>query len=351
MTHPYIRKEVLDLPAYRIPVEEDVVKLNQNESPWDIPAEMKMKVIERFLSASWNRYGEAEPSMLKKQLAHFLGVWPDHIVIANGSNVLVQAILLAVSIGKKVLCLKPTFSIYGLQSRLLSNQVIEVPLNADFSLDVERILWDLEEERPSAVFIPNPNAPTGNLFKKADLLEIVARAACPVVIDEAYYPFSELTLVDEIKRFPNLIVMRTLSKAFAMAGVRLGYLVADWEMATQIAKTLLPFCVPVLTQVAAEVILEDPRFVQGYVDALIKERDKLYEAMKKIRGIAAFPSRANFILFRVPNTRNVFNRLLQQKVLVRDVSDDDRLANCLRVSVGTPEENQIFLKALKQVIR
>lgn len=355
MSTSYIRKEVLAMPGYHVPFEEQVIKLNQNESPWDIPAAVKGKVAERFLAVPLNRYTETEPVALKKKLAQFLGVTPEHLVIANGSNVLVQAIMLATAIGRKVMTLTPTFSVYRLESQLLANQLLEVPLNADFTLDADRVVAALKGETPQVLFIANPNAPTGNLFDREDLVRIIEAAPCPVVVDEAYFPFSEATLIDQVERLPNLIILRTFSKAFAMAGARLGYLITNPAAAAELSKVLLPFCVSAVTQIAAEVILEDAAWVKDYVDKIVGERERLYEEMAAIRGIHVFPSQANFILFKVQGevdaNKTLFHRLLAQKVLVRDVSDAGALRNCLRVSVGTAEENAQFIAALKKNLR
>lgn len=351
MVVSFIRKEVLDCPAYPAPQGEGSIKLNQNESPWDIPVAVKMKIAERFLNRSWNRYPEAEPTTLRKQLAQYLGVWPDNLVIGNGSNTLVQTLLLAIAMRKKVLVLKPSFSLYYLQSRLFSNELVEVPLTADFTLDLKAVLLAIAKENPQLIFIANPNAPTGSLFQKTDLLEIVKRAPCPVVIDEAYYPFSNVTMIDSIKKFPRLIVLRTFSKAFSMAGIRLGYLVADVELAEQIAKIMVPFSVSSLAQIVAEVVLEDSSWIDGHVKVIRAERDRLYHELGQIAKLRVFPSQANFLLFRVPSAKGVFRKLLEHDVLIRDVSDNDTLADCLRVSVGNEEENAQFLKALHKVLK
>lgn len=350
MSEKYIRKEVLAIPAYHVPIEPDAIKLNQNESPWELPPQIKIKITERLLNAPWNRYAPADLALLKAKLAAFLKVDADSLVLSNGSNVLVQALLLAIAVGKKVMTVKPTFSIYKLESQILGNRVIEVPLNADFTFNRVRFLAALKKEKPNLIFIANPNAPTGNLFSKETLLEVVQAASCPVVIDEAYYPFSKETLIDDVSRYPNLIVMRTFSKAFAMAGVRLGYLVLSPALAKEVSKVLLPFCVPTLTQVAAEVVLDDVSWVHESVLRIIALRDALIADMQAIPHIEIFPSQANFILFRVKDAKTVFRALLASRVLIRDVSDGDMLADCLRVSVGTVEENRAFVAALRAAI-
>ncbi len=345
----FIRQEVLDIPTYQVHREEGAVKLNQNESPWDIPTELKMKILERFLKMPWQRYGAVDLLALKKRMAPYLGVWPDELALANGSNVLIQAILLATAVGEKVMTLSPTFSVYALQAKILGNQVVEVPLLPDFSLDLKAVLTALNRHKPKVLFIANPNAPTGNAFAEEDLVKIVEAARCPVVIDEAYYPFSDTTLFKVRKRFGNLIVLRTFSKAYAMAGLRFGFLVADVELAAQINKVLLPFCLSTLTECAVLSLLEDPGWVLPRAAEIVKEREWLYAAMKEIEGIEVFSSRTNFIAFRVSNARAVFRQLLKRRVLVRDIGNDHDLKNCLRVSVGTREENSAFLAALREI--
>ncbi len=345
----FFRQEVLDLTAYHLE-EHTGVKLNQNESPWDIPVELKTEVVEALIRIPWNRYPLSETRTLQKKMAKYLGVWPDNLVFANGSNVLIQALTFATSIAREILVVDPTFGIYEVEAKLFGNRVIRVPLREDFSIPPDLFLKTLKKEKPGLVFIPNPNAPTGNLFDRDLLIKIISTADCLVVIDEAYCQFSGVTLLDDLKEHDNLVILRTFSKAFALGGLRLGWMIAEPEICHQIQKCLLPFRLGKLTFATAMAVLESPEYMEEYVKVVCKERDRLYQEMKKIKRIKVYPSQANFLLFEVEKGEAVFRKLLSEKVILRQVNDGRRLVNALRVSVGAPEENDVFLNALRKIV-
>jgi histidinol-phosphate aminotransferase len=345
----YIRRQVRELPSYHLEAI-DGIKLNQNESPFDIPVEVKALIIEKLMQTPWNRYPVDDLIKLKKKAANYLNVWPDSLSFANGSNVLIQALIQATSINGKVLVLDPTFSVYELQGKMLGNQIIRVPLNEDFTLPQKNLLNTISKEKPNIIFIANPNAPTGNLFSENDLREIIESSSSIVVIDEAYYPFSGSSVVDWVKDYQNLVVLRTFSKAFSLGGLRLGYMISDPEIAYEVQKCLLPFCINKLTFIVADTILDHPDYIQKYVDQINLERDRVFKEMKKISAIEVFPTKANFILFRVKDANLIFKKLVDQNIIIRQVDDGRALSNCLRVSIGTPDENDAFLDALEEVL-
>lgn len=342
------RQEVLDLSAYHLEAREGI-KLNQNESPWDLPVELKTTVVEDLLKIDWNRYPLEDPVTLKKKMAKHLNVWPDNLVFANGSNVLIQALTFATSINRGIMIVDPTFGVYEIEGKLFGNKVTRVPLNDDFSLPVDKFIKTMKRVRPGIIFIPNPNAPTGNLFPSEDLIKIIISAECLVVIDEAYFPFSGVTLIDQIKEHDNLVILRTFSKAFALGGLRLGWMIADTEVCQQIQKCLLPFCLSRFTYTTAMVALDAPEYINHYVKILCSERDRVFRAMSQIPSIKVYPTQANFILFETSEAEKLFNQLLDQGVIVRQVSDGRRLSHALRVTIGSPEENDAFLAALGEL--
>lgn len=349
MSRSLIRKEVLESPAYHLE-EHEGVKLNQNESPWDLPIELKAQVIENLLKTPWNRYPLSDVVQLKKKMAKHLNVWPDNLVFANGSNVLIQALILATTVKGKMLVVDPSFSVYELEGKLLGNKVIRQPLNDDFSIPLDDCLHTIRKEKPSIIFIPNPNAPTGNLFAAETLKKIIEAAPGLVVIDEAYYPFSGETCIEWIKQYDHLVVLRTFSKAYALGGLRLGYLVAEPEIAQEIQKCLLPFCISKLTFTVAMTVLDEPDYINQYVTRICAERARVYSAMQSLAKLTVYPTNTNFILFEVENSKEVFNHLLQEGVIVRQVSDGRRLTQALRVTVGEKSENDLFLKALVKAL-
>lgn len=347
------RKEILESPGYSVAHVEDAIKLNQNECPWDLPVELKVAITEKLIKTDFNRYPLADPLVLKKKIAKANDVLTDQVSVAPGSNILIQALVHATSYrGKgKVLVVDPTFVVYELQAQVFGCQVIKVPLDENFQLPHDAVIAAIKKENPSVIFIPNPNAPTGNLFAKEGLYKIVRAAQCLTVLDEAYYPYSNETLINWLSEFPHLLILRTLSKAFALAGVRLGYAMADTEVIFQLEKALMPFCVSNVTCAIAGEVLDHPEYVENYGKKVLKERRKLFEELQKFKNLTAYPSDANFILVRIENAKRIARELKAKGVLVRDVDDGRRLKECLRVSVGAPDDNQTFLKALKEIFK
>lgn len=352
MTLP-IRKDVKKLKGYRLDHQYGRIKLNQNESPYDLPADLKKKALRRMEEAAWNRYTTPFCEPLRRKIAERGGLDPSAVVVSGGSNVLIQAIMIAAAVRSKILTVTPSFSLYEIEGSLLGNRVVQVPLDKDFSLPLDRFLNTLRKAKPNVVFLANPNAPTGNLFTEESLVKILTAAAkigCFVVIDEAYYPFSRFTMAGSLKKFPNLLVIRTLSKAFSLGGVRLGYLLADPAVAGEILKVVLPFSVGILQQIVGEVVLEEDAYVRGVVDEIITEREFVYRALKELPGLTVHPSSANYVLFQSAKAEGIFNGLLQQGILIRNVGGK-RLPNALRVTIGTKDENKAFVEAMMGICK
>ncbi|HSA60384.1 MAG TPA: aminotransferase class I/II-fold pyridoxal phosphate-dependent enzyme, partial [bacterium] len=220
-----IRKEVRKLKGYRLSSPPHRIKLNQNESPWDLPSPLKEEILERLRRAAWNRYPTPFCDPLRRKIAAREGWAPEGVIVSGGSNILIQALTIAASVGGKILTVTPSFSLYEIEGALLGNRVVAVPLRkGDFSFPRDLFLKRLKAVKPQAVFLANPNAPTGNLFPEEDLVAVMEKAPGLVVIDEAYYPFSGHTMAPYLKKHKNLVIVRTLSKAFSLGGVRLGYL-------------------------------------------------------------------------------------------------------------------------------
>ncbi len=343
-----IRNEVVRLKGYHLDTPQHRIKLNQNESPYDLPEPVKKKILERLAQTPWNRYPSPFCDPLRNKISQKEGWNIDGVVVAGGSNILIQAIVIAAAIKGKILTVTPGFSLYDIEGALLGNRVIKVPLGRDdFSFSRDLFLKRMKREKPDIIFLANPNAPTGNLFSQEDLFSVLKAAKGLVVVDEAYYPFSGFTLRPRLKQFPNLILVRTLSKAFSLGGVRLGYLLAHPKIAKDILKVILPFSVGILSQIVGEVVLEEDSYVDGLVKEIVEERERLYLGLKKIWGLKVYPSQSNYILFRSPTAKRIFAKLLEEGILIRNVSTPD-LPNALRVTVGTPEENRLFLEAIQK---
>jgi histidinol-phosphate aminotransferase len=270
------------------------------------------------------------------------------LMLGNGSDELIHLIILACAKpATTILAPAPSFVMYEMSARFDHCNYVGVPLKENFALDTERMLKAIDEHRPAVVFIAYPNNPTGNLFDRGGIEAILRAATGIVVIDEAYLPFAQDTWMPLLKRTPNLLVLRTLSK-LGLAGIRLGYLAADAAWIEQFEKLRPPYNVNVLTLAAADLMLENMSILDAQAGVLRQERAKLLSQLQATPGVRAFDSAANFILFRVAKPDAVFAGLKQRGVLIKNVaSGHPLLAGCLRVTVGTVGENETFMKALR----
>lgn len=345
-----IRPSVRAAAAYHFSARPARIKLDQNESPYDLPQKLKREIWTRLETLPWNRYSEIAAESLRTAIAHYHGWDEAGVVVAGGSNVLIHAFVAACGIEQRVLSVKPTFAIYGEHARLLGAPLTEVPLNNDFSLPVPELLTQLESG-PGVFFLANPAAPTGNAFSK-EAMERLLEAATPdwtVVFDEAYHQFADTDLLDLVKISPNAASLRTFSKAFGLGGVRLGYALTSPDFAKNIQKMLLPFSVSALQVATGLTVLEHPDYVAERAKEARQERAILYSELIRLPGLTVYPSQTNFILFRVPNAEAFYAALLGQGILIRRQDHLPGLEGCLRVSVGTPDENRAFLAAAKEI--
>ena len=345
----YFRNEILSNDLYHVEYQPGV-KLNQNESPWDVPLELKVQITERLIKTDWNRYPvDDDYKQIKETLAREHGVLPNQVVLSNGSNTIIQALVNIISPTSKIILLDPSFSVYELQANLHGNKVIKVPLSEDFELLTEKTISTIKKERPGLVMIANPNSPTGTLFDKKSLYRIIQTANCPVVIDEAYFYFTAETVMEWMSEFDNLIILRSLSKAMALAGVRFGYAITHYEIAHNIEKFLIPYRMSRITCITVEEILKNPTYVTEYTQNIVKERGRLFSKLQTIEGVRVFPSEAIYLLLKIENASAIAQKLMEENVLVRNIDNGTTLKDCLRVTVGTPDENDTFLMTLKKV--
>jgi len=346
-----IKPEVRGLSAYTLKHVQADVKLDQNENPYELPQDLKEEVTRRVLVRPWGRYPEFVPHSTTAALSRFTGWTEDGILIGNGSNELIMAGL-SVILGKdrKAVIPQPTFTLYKLLSSVFEAKVTEVPLRAaDFGFDVEALVAASADA--AVTVICSPNNPTGALLPTAALERILKTTNGLVFLDEAYHEFSGQTALTLLPENPNLIVLRTFSKAMSMAGLRFGYLMAHPAIAKEIHKAKLPYNVNVFTLTAAELVLERPNLMQAAIRTLIAERERVLAELRQRPGVETFDSCTNFFLIRTPKSaRELFEALYARGVLVRDVSSYPMLERVLRVSVGKPEENNRFLSALDRAL-
>ena len=347
-----IRAEIRALKGYTVPDATGMVKLDAMENPYPLPQELRARLGRLVEQASINRYPDLSATALKADLRRALQV-PDGmgVMLGNGSDELIQMVAMAAAgPGGVVFSVEPTFVMFRMIATFAGARYAGVDLREDFSLDIERTLAAIERERPGVVIITYPNNPTGNHFD-AGLIERVIEAAPGVVLlDEAYHAFAADSFMSRLPRHPNLLVMRTLSK-LGLAGIRLGVLAGGAALLEELGKVRLPYNINTLTQIVAREMLQHVDVLTEQAGATKLERSRLMQELRRVAGVTAYPSDANFILFRTSKAERVFEGLKQRGVLIRSLHGSHRLlADCLRVTVGTPDENTAFLTALKQTL-
>ncbi|MBP5707108.1 MAG: histidinol-phosphate transaminase [Spirochaetales bacterium] len=326
------------------------VKINQNESPYDLPIELKQQVTDKLLHRKWNVYPDFVPESLYQKLSAYLGFDKDNILIGNGSNEMIFTILTAMlESGHTVNIPVPTFTVYGLISSNLNANVNYIAPNDDLSVNVSA-LREAAKIKGSVTIICSPNNPTGRALTPQDLFSIIEASQGIVVVDEAYIHFGGQTIIDSINKYDTLIILRTFSKAFGLAGLRIGCMISNKNIITQLAKVKLPYNLNIFTLTTLEVVLDNIEFLQKNIDRIMAQKSVLVEGLTKHKELTVYPSDANFILFRTNKPKYIFDELVKRDVLIRTYSSGKYMEGCLRVSIGSPEENQKFLKALDEIL-
>ncbi len=350
-----IRPEVRALAAYHVPNAGGFVKLDAMENPYTLPETLRNELGRRLADVAMNRYPVPAYAELKAKICERLGVPAGFdVMLGNGSDELISILSIACAKpGAKVLAPIPGFVMYAMSASFAGLEFVGVPLNADFTLDKASLLAVIAQHKPAITYLAYPNNPTGNLFNADDMVDIIRAVGDLgiVVVDEAYQPFAQTSFMPRLPEFDNLVVMRTVSK-LGLAGIRLGYMSASKALLTEFDKVRPPYNVNVLTQAAAEFVLDHVTVLDAQAACLREERAHLATAMAALPGVEVFPSAANFLLIRLKTQKNhadrVFSALLDRKVLIKNVGKmHPLLENCLRVTVSTPEENRLFLDALK----
>jgi histidinol-phosphate aminotransferase len=352
MTTPQdiIRREVLAMTSYPVPDASGYVKLDAMENPFSLPPPLAAQLAQRLAGVALNRYPAPRPGALLDKLKRVMHVPANcDVLLGNGSDEIISMISVACARpGAKVLAPVPGFVMYQVSAQLANLEFIGVPLNADFTLDTGAMLAAIEAHQPAVVYLAYPNNPTGNLFDEHDIERIIVAAnRSLVVIDEAYQPFAERSWMPRAGEFDNVVVMRTVSK-LGLAGIRLGYLAGRPAWLAEFDKVRPPYNINVLTQATADFLLDHVDVLDAQAAQLRAERAKLAHAVAALPRAEVFPSAGNFLLVRVPDASATFETLLGARVLIKNVSKmHPLLANCVRLTVGSPEENTQLLAALK----
>ncbi len=344
-----IRPEIRALNAYHVPPSTGLIKLDAMENPYPLPDAIREEIARLAHDASINRYPDPSAAQLKQQLREVMNIPAGmDLLLGNGSDEIIQILAMALNKSATLLSVEPAFVMFKMIATFCALNYVGVPLKNDFTLDLDAIINAIKQHQPELIFIAYPNNPTGNLFDAKAIEQIIQVAPGLVVVDEAYYAFSPASFMARLNDFPNLAIMRTVSK-LGLAGLRLGFLAGRPDLIRELDKLRLPYNINVLTQTVACAVLRHADVLRQQADAIVAERARLFAALVATRGVTAYASEANFILLRVANAPAVFDGLKSRAILVKNLHGANTLlANCLRVTVGTPNENQQFLSALQQ---
>jgi histidinol-phosphate aminotransferase len=344
-----VRPEILALKAYHVAEADGMVKLDAMENPYTLPEPMRRELAAVLARVELNRYPEPTGRKLRELIARKMGVPQGmELLLGNGSDDLIQIVTLALARpGAVMMYPAPTFVMYSMNATFTGMKAVAVPLRADFSFDADEFIGRMQAHKPALVFIAYPNNPTGVLYPEADVEKVIRAAPGLVVVDEAYHVFARKTFMPRLAEFANLAVVRTVSK-LGLAGIRLGYLAARPQWVREFNKVRQAYNVNVLTQAAALFVLERLEVLEEQAERIRRDRAALREALSALPGTTVFPSEANFFLVRVPDADRTYEALRRQNVLVRNLHPG--LAQCLRINVGTPEENRILIAALREAL-
>ncbi len=346
-----IKPNVRAISPYTLAPLEAPVKINQNENPFGIPSEIKEEILRRARVRDWARYPEFVPTSLLQKLAEHAGWKAEGVMAGNGSNEMIQSVINAtVERGVRVVLPEPTFSVYQQVINVAGGEITSVQLNDDLTFNIPRLASKIVSSKADLAIICSPNNPTGCTISKRDLALLLRNIDGLIVVDQAYAEFGGENFIPLLNEHRNLVVLRTFSKAMAMGGLRVGYCLATPELIREFIKTKMPYSLNFFSMMAAEVVLENLSLLQPLVQAIQRERERLYGELQKIDGLSPAPSAANFFCVRTAMPpKQLFEELHARGILIRDVSKATMLSQYVRISVGRPEENDRLVKALREI--
>lgn len=354
-----IQPEILKLSAYHVPNSEGLIKLDAMENPYGLPELLKEKINQALLNqAEINRYPDPHAEDLKQSLRKAFEIDSRYeILFGNGSDELLQLIIMAVAKpNATIMSIEPSFVMYKMISQFVGLNYVGIPLNSDFSIDLPRTIEAIEKHNPAVLFIAYPNNPTSNLFDLQDIIQLINKTNGLVIIDEAYQAFAETSFIEHLQKFEHkVLIMRTLSK-LGLAGLRLGYLVGLPEWISEFDKIRLPYNINVLTQTVAKIALDHIDIFNDQAKLIIQERQRVSQTLQNDLNLTVYESKANFILVKFDESKNatqIFETLRDSfKILVKNLSSGHfLLKNCLRLTIGSPEENNALIDAFKNILK
>lgn len=346
----YLRDDLKLYEPYHAPAKPYAIKLDANENPFE-PSPLVQEALQQFINEKDNltRYPDTDMIQLREAIASRYAVRMEEVTCGVGSDQLIDFIIKAFVHPKDVVLYpNPSFSMYGLTAKINHAIPKTFELRDDFTYDIDALIKMIQEEPIRVLFLCTPNNPTGTILPKEDIYRILNYADFPVIVDEAYGDFMEETMIDDISRFPQLIVLRTFSKSFGLAGLRCGYAIGQESIIEDLNRVKSPYNLSSYSQVAARAVLEDEVYYQDKINLLKHERERVARALETYPWVErVYPSAANFLLIRCRHSA-VLKLLEKQKILVRDYPPTGRLKDCIRLTVGSPQENDRVLDLLQQ---
>ena len=334
-------------PKY-LPAEE---YLSANENPANVPEDVQIEIRRALKGFPFNRYPDPLANELRDLIAEANGLARENVLVGNGGDELLFDLALAWGgPGRTFLNVPPTFSVYEANANLTGTRVVNVPRCANFDIDEEAVLARVAEDDIDYVVITSPNNPTGKMADETFLKKLLDSTDALVMVDEAYFEFSRFSMRPYLAEYENLIILRTFSKAFSLAGMRLGYVLANASVIRELIKVRQPYSVDAVSQAVGCAVFRNRALFVPSINQIIEQRTLVLERLRALPGVEVFDSDSNYILFRVDSADLVWQALYDRGVLVRDFSHAPLLENCLRVTVGSPAENEAFLGALTDIL-
>ncbi len=345
------RKGLADMPVYDVTEQNWKIKINANESSLNLPPLVEERVMSRLSRIAFNRYPNDEDTQLAEQIAASFSLKKENVCLGNGSSEIIEKICYAFGgAGQTIVYPEPSFSMYRIYVEMAGAESAPVPLKENYRLDIKEYVDIVKQRKASLAILCNPNNPTGNLLPLHDVAYLAHHVDCAFLVDEAYIEFGGASAVSLIKKIPNLIVARTFSKAFGLASSRVGYMLASPEIVRMIRRVFMPYHMNVLSLAAADIVYQMRDEYAPRIAMTISERKRMEEALKELPGLVVYPSSTNFILVKCDQAAELNESLIGQGIGVRCFGDAPGLKNCLRLSIGTREENDIWFKAIKDFL-
>lgn len=345
-----VSKKVQELKSYIAEPKIQGIALDKNELPWSLDDEVEEVLIKSIKSMSFNRYPDSSGIDLKAAISRYTGIDTESICIGNGSDELISLLLQTfIETGDTIAIYAPTFGMYKMYGAICGARIWKYDLDSNFELKLDEFIASLQKEKPKVVFLCNPNNPTGKELALWEIEEILKKNAGIVVVDEAYFEFSGVTASELLSAYDNLIILRTFSKAFGLAGLRVGYMLAAPSIISYINRVRSPFNVNAFAQVAAIEVLKNIDKVRERVEIVKSERERLLVLLNQLEGLQCFESKSNFVLMRTPYSEKIFRRLQKAGIFIRRYSSR-KLEDCLRVTIGSRLENDKFYDTVKEAL-